>query len=568
MSKLTKILCLLCMAASLSAQKVKIKDFNVDANYQKLPAIGFATDVTTYDVNLSINEDKINELGYTKTQIKKKFNIGGYTKVDGGGKVAYIVKIGIPIISSKKLNKIENTNKDKTKYTTYTYSQEISINSSFKIIDNKGNLLSEGLSNKVKKMTSDAYKTKAGLDTDYRNSFKKEVFKSRGPILMESITAINTDVNSKFGVVAKKYRDEFESLSKKDHPEYESYEKIKPIVENAFKQMTVKDNSAFVKAIQPALDFWLEKEPGYDGGDKGQKKLKYACQYNAALAYFWMEDLANAKKYSNMVINGDYNEKKGKRILERVLNLEAKFKRMNRTSRHFEIKLSEEDAAIKETFKADREAAYASGDIQKFPEFESTLNVDSDSKVYPGSLTFKDGVREEGYFVYEAEDFTPDFREPSKIRFGKDDNGKIQLIRLDYGSLESIQISDQPYFIADVTLGGLFKVNNCIIEVIQPYEKTDLVLVHPPAKRSRINQEVMVDMLMVFHNEKERFIMTDGLLGFNNQMKKIVDGCEPALTYLAENKDAKKKEGLLKRLEGFDNSTTILEVLKIYDECK
>lgn len=570
LKSLTLFSCFFLFSLSINAQKVKLKNFKVDAEHANLPSIGFADDVTTYDLIIEGDETRLSSQGINLAGVSGDINIGGYNKVNGGGSVSVIANIGTPVSSGRQTKVIDKEDKDKKKYKMYSYYLNLETSSSYKVVDSKGNILSEKTFPKTHTIKSFEFKSMAALNADYKKKFPEAKNKAIKKLFNDCIKDLNTSLNSQYGVGKVTSRVTFEEIKSKGSNIEKDFAKIQSITEDAFKLMTLEDNTAFTAAIQPALDFWVENEPKFSTSDKQEKKLNYACRYNAAIGFLWAEDFDNSIKYASMIEDGDYNEKKGKRLKERIEGIVQRMEKLNIESRHFTIDVSQEDEAAVLAFAADREAAYASGDIRQYPEFKEAMGAKMSSNVETGSLFFKNGKKLDGVFVYESNEFTPDFRFPKNIRFGMANGTEIEVGNPNYRKLDSIQIAETMYRIMPVQIGeGLLsvKLNYGIVEVIKHYDKTRLELCHPPSKNTPKDSE-LEPSYVVWHKAKEKHFSPDGV-SFVKPMKKLVSGCKEATDFLDSIKAKNKGKKLLDKITSENYvMEDLYKVLELYDACK
>ena len=573
MIKLTQTLFFLLLVISLQAQKVKLKDYKVKAQHVNLPTIGFASDVTTFNCVVEGNEDVLNRYGLTLGDINSKIKIGGYNKVDGGGSVTVTVSIGNPIAGTRETRTQDKETKDKKKYKLYNYYYNLNIAGSYKVVDSKGNILSERAMPQTDKISTPEYRSLTELNKHFKSKYPKAKTDALRKLLNKCVSEINKQINSEYSVGKVTSVEFFESMKSKGHPDLKKFEEIKAVVEGAFGKMTAESNEAFVEAIQPAIKFWVKQEPKYSEKDKQEKKLNYACRYNAATAYFWVEDFDNALKYATMIEKGDVKSKKGKRLIQEITKIKERMANLDLTTRHFAVEVSAEDQAKAQDFEANMEAIYGSGDIRQFPGFDEEMGVQLDSKIEPGKLFHKGGDVDEGYFVYESSDITPDFRYARKIRFGKASDRSILSGHPKYYALDSIQIGEKMYRVRDVKYGeGLasIKLKSAIVEDVNLFNKTTLQIIHPPAAKGKImgSETDLESSYAIWHKKKKKHISPDGL-SFTKSMKNAVGDCDKAMAYVNEMKAKNKKRKLLDKLGGSAyNTEDLLEILRLYDECK
>ncbi len=563
------------ICSNLWAQKLNTKDFEVEARYLQLPNIGLDPTFSTYDIKVDGDAALLSKYGYTLMDVKQAMTLDGYNKVAGGGSVSIQVNAGGPSASAKNLSTVEKTGQDGTKYKEYSYYHDVFISSSYKIIDYKGTTLEDEIVTYTEKIYTSAYRTVDEANSGYKIDFEStgKVNQSLRSILASNIQNMRNQLNYDFGLPTKTFKVNFETLTTKDHPDLSKFDRIKADVQKAFALMTPEDNSAFIAAMQPIVAFWLEQEKKYDPANKDEKKMNFAMRYNLATAYYWMDDFDNSRTYVNMMASGDVTPNTGKTMSENLSKFTAKLKKLNRPGQHFKLALSDEEKTRSGEAEAVREAAYASGDVSKFDDFNGTLGVTSASIVEPAVLHKKGGTKETGYLVFESTTKVPDFREPKYIRFGKADGRKVVAASLDYTLLDSMLIGKQMYQVNDVRISAgiaSLEMKNAIIEKVVDYKRTAVVIVHPPfmyAKGLLATDEPLVPEMLVYNKASKEYLYADGLMGYTPTMSKNVEDCPEAYEYVKTKKPAPAGQALSPRLKTFANAGQMVEALRIYDTC-
>jgi len=569
------LLCLVGLFSFISitsAQKVKLKDLDVKAKYQDLPNIGWPTDVSTYFVDLGGDTKALQQIDMTKTGIKNYIDVKGYTKIDENVGAGIYLSLEGPTGSTQELIKEDKKNKEGETWKEYKYKVTFSGSLKRKVIDATGSVLSEQIERYEKSSFSSAYTSLAKLKKNHDT--KKFYISGRRAAASELLQLTNANLNTDFAFTPREKKVEFKRLKSKKHRKLSTFQKTEEITERAFAALTTYDNASFKEIIAPALQTWVDEEPGLSGSDKQEKKLKFLCQLNASLAYFYSEDYENASKYAKMIVDGDYKRKKGKRLVEEIDNVVKQIKKLNLQGRYFEMKADESITAKIEKAQEDRSAAIENGDIKAFPDFADKLNVVSDSKVLQGSYTTLTGGEAEGYWVFEnTYHGQPDFREPKKIRFGFLKDGQIETGTPKFKNLQKIVIDGTTFAISDVKLGsGLtgLKLDNAVVQVLQDFERTQLVRIFPSFKVGRAygqTSETEAEVA-VYHKEKEKFMATKGLSSRMKAVQKIVSDCSAAKK--EAEKQLKAKGNILQRMDsqGAEKITELKKILTTYDGCK
>lgn len=564
----------LCLVVSSSSQKVKLKDLDVKVNYIKFPKIGFAPDVNGYNVKVNIEEHSFSDLGLTKSGIRYDIVIPGYIKFDENVGPTVDVTMNTPKGQPGRLVTTDKQDKTGKKWQEFNYDVDIACSALVKVIGTDNKLIKEYAVPYSGRVSTGTYVNRADAEKDFKNNSVALYTNGRTTAVREIVKSIRSSLQWDFGLDKETDKVELKSLKEKEHPEFAAYESLEKTVKEAYAKMTYEDNSNFNMAIKPALEFWTSREATYDGTDKEQKKLKYLCQMNLAQTYYWMDDFENASKYAQMVANGTEDQKDGKKYLEKIEKALAELKRVGRNSRHFAIKVSEAESNKQASALEEQKALIAKGDIQAFPDFDSKMFIGPTSKVEKGIYEHQTGKIDTGYFAFESNTKYPNFKNPKGIRFGHLKNGSIEVGTPNYSRTKAFTIGDIRYAVVeDIKIGagiGSMKLPFGLVETIQDYKRTALVIIYPTSDTSPLvsgNNGYMEPDFFVFNKETSKFMPIDGLLGPSKALIKIVEGCDVAEQYAEANKEANKQKSIWDRMTATANIDVIKEALVKFDSC-
>ncbi len=567
----------------LDAQKVKLDDLDTRATYLKLPNIGFKDEITSYHVSVLGNEAELQYLDNNFVAIKSKVNILNIPKVDLSGMAEVALNLGTPRAENVFISTTETKDKEGKITKKYKYTFNVECEASYKVVTNTGTVLKEMTikgtntvfdKQKAIKYESENYTDKAALEKYWNDNGPSIVLKKRKEKLISTIDDINYKLNDDFGLIKIVDKVEFNTLKDKS-PGYPEFKALEKVVIDAFYQMTESDNSKYVNAIQPAIDFWVSKMPSYSDNDKEQAKLLYACRYNTALAYFWADDFENARKYASMVENGEEKSKDGKKLREKIEKLEENLKKINWTTRHRKVELSDTDNQRVTAQKEELNAAISSGDISKYPDFNTKMGVRIESKIKPGVVYNDSGRKTEGYFVFESKSNVPNFIYEDTYRFGYNENGKIKTATLKFSGLDSFSIGDAMFKIKDITLAAsIFSVThkNAVYTVLNEFKRTQWLMYHPTIVPYGAEAKDMIPSPLVYHKEKDEFFeRAGGFSSFTKNFSNFIDDCPLLVEELKTKQNNAPKKSLLSKLTSDDtekNEAIILEFLPRYDTCE
>jgi len=567
----------------LDAQKVKLDDLDARATYLKLPNIGFKDEITSYHVSVLGNEAELQYLDNNFVAIKSKVNILNIPKVDLSGMAEVALNLGTPRAENVSISTTEIKDKEGKITKKYKYTFNVECEASYKVVTNTGIVLKEMTikgtntvfdTQKAIKYESENYTDKAALEKYWNDNGPSIVLKKRKEKLISTIDDINYKLNDDFGLIKIVDKVEFNTLKDKS-PGYPEFKALEKVVIDAFYQMTESDNSKYVNAIQPAIDFWVSKMPSYSDNDKEQAKLLYACRYNTALAYFWADDFENARKYASMIESGEEKSKDGKKLREKIEKLEENLKKINWTTRHRKVELSDTDNQRVTAQKEELNAAISSGDISKYPDFNTKMGVRIESKIKPGVVYNDSGRKTEGYFVFESKSNVPNFIYEDTYRFGYNENGKIKTATLKFSGLDSFSIGDAMFKIKDITLAAsIFSVThkNAVYTVLNEFKRTQWLMYHPTIVPYGAEAKDMVPSPLAYHKEKDEFFeRAGGFSSFTQNFSNFIDDCPLLVEELKTKQNNAPKKSLLSKLTSDDtekNEAIILEFLPRYDTCE
>lgn len=556
------------------AQKLNTKDFGVEAWYQEMPQKPLDISYTTYDVTADGSVQDLNRMGYTLTDIKEDVKLEGYNRVSGGGSISINVTVGVPTASAATLSSADKSDKEGNKWKEYSYYHDLSVASSYKITDHKGAVIEEKALPATDRLSTATYRSLDELKAAYQKAYPAALTDRLKSFLRENVQAIKSSINLSYGFSPRVAHQEILTIQDKNHADFGKYEKIREQVEAAFKALKSNDNTQYAALMQPVIDFWTAEEKKYDPNNKDEQKMNYGLRMNLAIANFWKDDYDQATAWYTKISTGDVKANSGKNGLENIAAVKARIKKVNRTSQHVLMVPSEEENQRAKQFSSALDDIYASGDVKRFEDFPVKVGLKSNSKVQPAVMHYRNGMREEGYLVYESSTGTPDFRYPQNIRFGKAVGRTTVATSMDYSMLDSIHLAGNMFRIKTVTLkAGVLnlKLEDAIVETILDYNRSAILIVHPPffrAKGVMSGADELSPELVMYHKGRSEYLYTHGLLGFIKPMSNNVEDCQPAVDYVAATKGKPDLVPADDRLKPFPNSGFIVEALKIYDDCK
>jgi hypothetical protein len=333
----------LSFCAGVTAQAVSISTEPAPVEYYRMPDDPLPPEYSTYTADLDIPTGELIQTGMNESDLIEDYLfLEGYQRVNKNADVMINATIGEFFV----WNEIRNTNRNKTKDSKgnevikYTYSLEVkySLPLYVKVRDNKSKTwIDEHIftMSDTRTWTSPTYKSLDELDSYWRIQRKSKLADLQKDITKEGMNKLSDLLNDRLGFQRINDKARFGMISKKNHPDYESFKKNVEIIQSAFELMDADGSLDAVRIkAEPALAFYEGKAEQYSTGNKDQKKLKHLCLYNQALAYFWLEDFEKAETLAKSIQKFDTKNKDVRRLLDDIEYTRASLHHAGRSSRH------------------------------------------------------------------------------------------------------------------------------------------------------------------------------------------------------------------------------------------
>jgi hypothetical protein len=333
----------LCCMSMLVAQSVSISSEPAPVEYYRMPDYPLPSGYTTYSADLEIPFTELAKSGFTESYLVDTYlNLQGYKRVNNNPDVEITGTIGEFFIWSE----IHNTNRTKTKdkegneRIKYTYNMEVkySLPMGIQVEDKESKRWLDKYiysMSDTRSWISPSYNTLSDLDSYWRFERVTRLSNLQKDLMKEGLNKISDLINDYYGFKLINDKIRFASLGKKNHPDYDKFQKNVEIMQDAFALMDAdKGLDAVATKAAPALAFYAETAEKYNTGNKDQKKLKHVCLYNQALAYFWLEDFDKAESFAKSIQRFDTKNKDVRRLLDEIEYTRASLYNAGRASRH------------------------------------------------------------------------------------------------------------------------------------------------------------------------------------------------------------------------------------------
>jgi hypothetical protein len=331
------------LTIELNAQSVTISSEPAPVEYYRMPDYPLPHEYSTYSANMDISFNELSKTGFTESYLVDTYlNLQGYKRVNKNPDVEITATIGEFFIwgESRKTNRTKTKDKEGNERIKYTYTLELSYSlpMALKVFDKEGKRLVDEYifsNGETRTWTSPSYNTLSDLDSYWRIQRSTRLSDLQKDMTKEGLNKVLDKINTYYGFPLVKEKIRFASVGKKNHPDYDKFQRNVEIMQSAFGLMTAdKSLEPVLAKAQPALDFYGATAVKYSVGNKDQKKLKHVCLYNQALAYCWLEDFDQAEALAKSIQKFDSKNKDVKRLLEEIEYARASLVNAGRTSRH------------------------------------------------------------------------------------------------------------------------------------------------------------------------------------------------------------------------------------------
>ena len=333
-----------------SCNKSGLKDLNVRAPYVKMPQKKLDKTIITYLAEIDrFNSDGVYAAGTSVNTLLSQIRLDGYKSVSYDADLIITVGVGAGNFYDKGIQAIKRKTKEGVEYSVYKKQIEYSNNAHYRLFTKDRRVIDEvEVMNRNQALTysTDEFSTaKACEDWWYKNGNSK-IDELRAELVKSAFEKIRQGVNDQYGFTETSSYVEFKSIKDKDHRDFKKFESNNRIVETAFRTMSTFSTAEYQKRIMPAIEFWEEQYPKYRSSDEKEQFLRYACLYNIAMSYYWMDDFMKAKEYASRMMEEGVNAKEAKRIFDMIENTEENVNRLGFTKQHIYTPAQEDKGGV------------------------------------------------------------------------------------------------------------------------------------------------------------------------------------------------------------------------------
>ncbi len=327
-----------------NAQRVDLDRFYFKATYRNLPLKPLGFEYKTFDAQATFTAG-VGKL-FTPEEITGKFVIEGFQPATENPDVT--IKFSaedIQLYRTEVKNRVEEA-KDKngnvtSRKTIYWFEIEYSMSVKYELFDNKKNasVTSARVAGRDDKyiFKSSETSTHAGARDFYFLNKEMVIRNIMDERFTEYIKFINATLTTNYGYRVDTATELLWILGAKKHADFEEYNRIYKVINDAFANMT-SDASVepVAEALKPAIEYLNGIIEKYKADEKNDKKMRYSAYYNLAKIYLFLDMPDEVIKMGNLIITNDYDTRDGKNLIEDANKLKELFAKNNMNTRHFE----------------------------------------------------------------------------------------------------------------------------------------------------------------------------------------------------------------------------------------
>jgi hypothetical protein len=331
-----------------TAQKIDLDRVFVPHQYRDLPSTPLDSTWRTYNVRVEVPSTISNAM--SASSIEERVNLQGWKKVYGGGHAQFTVNFDDLMFDGQKIDQRKEETKNKEGVVTstryyYWSTVNYSIGATYSAKDWQSNVLinRSTISNSATKMEwkspeFSSYSEAERYFSNNRQAISNKLVKEH----MESwLNSLNYSINDKYGFPVSTDQTSLWTTDSKKHPENEAWVANMAKMKASVAKVTANGIDAATRAeLMSSIEYMTGVRAKYIADEKGDRKLRYACDYNNAVLYTILDMPDKAIESCNALIANDYDPKDGEKMIEKLNKIKELMAKNNKVGRHYSIDTS------------------------------------------------------------------------------------------------------------------------------------------------------------------------------------------------------------------------------------
>lgn len=329
----------------LFAQKsVDLDRYKFAVQFRSLPAVKIDPTYRTYDVEVETTR-LMNPL-LQDMQPEKTVRLEGWRRLPENGHLTIKVKLGdlLPGDATVKERTVTTKNGNgvitgtKTYYyqeVTYTFEADAIIS------DYKGlHIMNQPLAGRnYKRIYKSPEFTVRAIAEGY---FVVNSLAITKQLFRESVTSamhrLSEHITENFGFDQVTANDNMWVIDSRKHPEYSDWRNAIRQISDVLRSLTASTPATDTKEqVQAAINYFEKVKKDYSSLSRHDRKLRYACYYNLAVLYYYLDDPQSMLKEASGLELNDFDAKDARGFIQTATWLQNLFLQNNIYTRHFAI---------------------------------------------------------------------------------------------------------------------------------------------------------------------------------------------------------------------------------------
>jgi len=340
---------LLLLPFALAAQKsVDLDKYRFTVQFRSLPAMRIDSTYRTY--HMEVEATKMMQPFFNELQPENTVRLDGWRRLPQNGHLSVNVKLGdlLPGDVSVKQRVVTTRNGNgQTTGSKIFYYQEVvyTFEAEAVITDYRGqHILDQQLAGRnykrIYKSPEFALRALAeGYFVVNSMAITRELYRES---VNRAMHALDERLNEQFGFRAVSVNDNMWRIDSRKHPEYSDWQKALGVVQDVLFSMDAATPITGAKEkAKPAIDYFERIKRNYSSSSRHDRKIRYACYYNLAVLYYYLDDPQAMMKEANGLVLNDFDPKDGMAFERTATWLRNLFQQNNIYTRHFPINTEE-----------------------------------------------------------------------------------------------------------------------------------------------------------------------------------------------------------------------------------
>lgn len=335
----------LLLPFALVAQKsVDLDKYRFSVQFRSLPAMQIDSTYRTYHVD--VEATKMMRPFLQELQPENTVRLEGWRRLPQDGHLAVKVKLGDLLPGDVSVKERVVTTRNGNGQTTGTkifYYQEVvyTFEAEAVITDHRGvHIMDQQLAGRGYKRTykSPEFAIRAlaeGYFVINSMAITKELYRES---VNRAMHYLGERLTENFGFDAVTANDNMWVIDSRKHPEYTEWRNaLRQVQDVLFSMNAATPITGAKEQVQPAVDYFNKIKRNYSSSSRHDRKLRYACYYNLAVLYYYLDDPQAMMKEANGLVLNDFDTKDGMAFEKTATWLRNIFQQNNIYTRHFPI---------------------------------------------------------------------------------------------------------------------------------------------------------------------------------------------------------------------------------------